>query len=83
MLDYVSGNLNILFKMGDAVNSTTCANISIVSNEHLLEPNKTFYAVLISSYEDIVTRSPTVSLVIISDNRKGIYVNFICKEILV
>eukprot|EP00731_Ephydatia_muelleri_P002076 Em0001g2076a len=70
MLDYVSGNLNILFKMGDAVNSTTCANISIVSNEHLLEPNKTFYAVLISSYEDIVTRSPTVSLIIISDNRK-------------
>lgn len=81
MLDYFSGNLHILFNIGDTVNTTMCASIPIDSKEFLSEKNKTFYAVLTSSYEDIVVASPTVTLVIISDNRKGICIQFSVKSI--
>ena len=66
-VDYISENITITFETGDMVNTTRCANIAIF-DDNLLEPNETFYAVLTSSYDDIVTTTPTVTSVIIEDN---------------
>lgn len=71
-LDYVSGELTIDFKLGDAIGSTRCTHIAIIDDD-LLESNETFYAVLTSSNDAIATASPTVtSVTILDDRRKGI-----------
>ena len=66
--DYVSDNVTINFKSGDTVNSTRCTSVSIV-DDNLLESNETFFAILLSSDDDALTASPTVTRVVIQDDR--------------
>ncbi|KAL5516904.1 hypothetical protein EMCRGX_G002348 [Ephydatia muelleri] len=66
--DYVSDNVTINFKSGDTVNSTRCTRVTIIDDD-LLESNETFFAVLLSSDDDALTASPTVTRVVIQDDR--------------
>lgn len=70
--DYTYDNFTINFESGDAINATHCISVIIIDDD-LLETNETFFAVLLPPDDDAIAASPTVTRVVIQDDRgKGI-----------